>query len=119
VTATDDRQDMRGSIIAGNAALNAMFDDIALALRRTVVVHSARKGDTQVLTAVSRKAILSDLDTALDRYFPKRRGAGSMLETAIVERAAAAALKPVARAVGEIERADPEIGMVARPPKGE
>lgn len=97
---TTPRRDLAAATYAADKAIDRISRDLAASLRKAVTDNT---GDGPI-TQDQRRAILRDVDRALDAAYPKRRGAPSVLQ-AVIERACyAVAAKPVAGAVAEIRR---------------
>ena len=110
MTASRDR--MRNAIVGGNAALNASYDDLAVAVRGIVESHAVMAGGKKILLPSSRGRIMRKVDQALNALYPTRPGVTSALEEAIVARCAATEQAEATAAWNEIAKAAPDVARV-------
>ena len=98
------RRDLARATYAADRAIDAMSRDLMGRVGKAV-----RQCEGPI-TQSARTAILRDVDDALDRWYPKRRGAPSRLQGLIEDHARRVTLLPIEAAVNEIERYVPELG---------
>lgn len=79
-----ERDRFRAAIVRGNTVINPIFDDLAVAVRIAVERAAVTSGARKVIPAAAHAQIMRDVDAALDVHFPRRRGARSLFEAAIV-----------------------------------
>ena len=94
------RRDLAQSVYDADKAIDKLSEELAGALRKAVTANT----DGDRITQDQRRAILRDVDRALDAVYPKRRGEPSAMQTLIERACYAAAAKPVNAAVAEMRK---------------